>query len=78
MSAFEFVQEQLREDFAITSRLAEELRALRERLVRAEMRIQSLEEALENPKSEDVMSAESVVLAKSDTTIVRSVKRSDP
>jgi hypothetical protein len=75
MSAYDFVQEQLRESFETASRLTAELVLLRDRLVRAEIKIQRLEEALDIQKSEHVMASESGVIGKSDTVITKQSQR---
>ena len=72
MSSAEFVILQLRESFATASRLTEELVFLRERLVKAEIKIQRLEEALELLNSENVLTSESVRMNASNTEITKS------
>lgn len=71
MSAVDFVNQQLREHFTDVSRLTAEFVQLRDRLVRAELRIQLLEEMIAKSSSESVLASDSCVIKSADTTIAR-------
>lgn len=59
MSSGDFVIQQLREYFADASRLRAELVLVRDRLVRAEMKIHALEVALAERDADDVAASDS-------------------
>ena len=71
MSAYDFVNQQLRDYFADASRLRAELETVRDRLVRAEMKIHALEVALAERDSESVTTPDSCAMKSVDTAILK-------
>lgn len=69
MSAFDFVNQQLREHFTDVSRLTAEFVLLRDRLDRAEQTIQVLEESLASGHAESVLASDSCVIKSADTAV---------
>lgn len=69
MSAFDFVNQQLREHFTDVSRLTAEFVLLRDRLERAEQTIQVLEERLASGHAESVLASDSFVIKSADTAV---------
>jgi len=71
MSAEDFVIRQLREQFTGISHLTGELALLRERPVRAERKIEVLEETIAGHDAEHVMTSDSHVIKSEDTAIAK-------
>ncbi|GDY10037.1 hypothetical protein LBMAG52_35230 [Planctomycetia bacterium] len=71
MSAVDFVNQQLREHFTDVSRLTAEFVLLRDRLMRAELKIQVLEETIAKFNADSVLASDSCVIKSADTTIAK-------
>lgn len=71
MSANDFVIQQLREYFADASRLRAELQLVRDRLVRAEMKIHKLEVVLAERDAESVAASDSGTIKSADTATIK-------
>jgi len=70
MRASDFVLDQLRDFFATTSRMSAELALVRERLVRAEIRIQDLEATFAKCAANEDAASDSCDLKSTDTETI--------